>query len=81
MLELFGKDYIIQHCGSVLRTRQRNELYRVYVTEALRAVAKGVGYELQSSYADLLDAFEPVRESRTSEDIISDIQTKIVALG
>ena len=67
-----GSGYVIEHCVSALLERKKAEIYRVYVTDALRAA-----YKLDVRYADL---WKP-QETRTSEEIISTLKGKLAKLG
>ena len=63
---------MIDHCVSAFLERKKEELFRVYVTDALKAA-----YHLNIRYADL---FTPP-ETRTEEEIISSIRGKLRKLG
>ena len=72
MLELFGSGYVIDHCVSALFEYRKEELYRTYITDALKA-----HFRLNIRYADLLKP----PETRTSEEIIDNIKGKLSRLG
>ena len=76
MLELFGSGYVIDHCVSAFLEYKKDELYRVYVTDSLKHLAR-----LDTRYADIIKDFGKPKETRTAEDIISGIRSKITELG
>lgn len=74
-----GRGYVIEHCVSTLNSLRQEENYRVYITELLRTIAKGVGYDVKYRYSDLLNdtkAKPQASEERTSEEIITNIKVK-----
>lgn len=62
----------MDHCVSAFLERKKEELYRNYVTDALKVIGN-----LNIRYADL---FKP-EETRTAEEIISGISDKLNRLG
>lgn len=72
LLELFGSGYAIDFCISAFLEKRKEELYRIYVTDALKEYLK-----LNIRYADL---FKP-QETRTAKEIISGISEKLTRLG
>lgn len=83
MLDLFGRDYVIEHAVSEINRRAKEDVYRQYVTETLRACAKGLGTEFTVGYKDLLDSMRPQapEDNRSADDIISTIKKKAEALA
>ena len=84
MLELYGKGYVIDHCASVYLERREERLYRIYVTDALKAIAENTTHYLGAD--DMFDygaslslrwieALEPQQE----EEIIDDRSCEEVA--
>ena len=73
---------MIDHVVSELNDRQRTELFKVYVTDLLRYIAKSVGMEVSVSYSDLMEQIKPRRQHKeqNADEIISNIQAKIGAL-
>lgn len=63
---------MIDYCVSAFLERRKEELYRIYVTDALKAQ-----FRLNVRYADIL---KPA-ETRTSEEIIEGIKGKLKNLG
>ena len=69
---------MIEHCASAFAKKQKELLYRYYVTDALKVINSK--YELRSRFYDLYNK-KPVRDDRTSEEIIADISAKLDAMG
>lgn len=72
MLDLFGSGYVIDHCISAFSEKQKWELYRIYVTDALKAK-----FNLNFRYKEYFD--KP--ETRTAEEIKDGIKNKLKMLG
>lgn len=43
LLDLFGRGYVIEHCISHLKQISKDEAYRIYITDALKAIADNTG--------------------------------------
>ena len=71
MLDLFGRRYVIDHCISAFRIQAEEKIYRVYVTDGLRALCGGQG----DRYYDLITPGK--EETRTAEEIIDNIKGKL----
>ena len=73
-----GRGYVIEHCVSTLNAIRQEENYRVYITDVLRTISKGVGYEIKLSYAEFVKRTKsaPSEEERTPEEIINTIKSK-----
>ena len=52
-------------------------MYKVYVTDLLKGLYKGLGGEAKSRYYDLI-THKAIDGSRTADEIINDIREKIV---
>lgn len=93
MLELFGRGYVIEHCISTLKSNNELKSFKVYVTDALMAIAENTthlvgvqgvvdyGRSIKQRWIDLLNP-QPVEEekpedNRPSEEIASDIWERI----
>ena len=85
MLEILGKDYLIDHCVSFLISQNKEHIYRSYVTEALKIISEntskffGGGY-LNIRYTDILENINKPKETRTAEEIIENIRDKLINL-
>ena len=65
----------MDHCISAFSEKKKDELYRIYITDALKVIG-----HLDRRYADLVD-FDRKVETRTSEEIIRDIKGKLGRIG
>lgn len=83
MLDLFGTEYIIEHVVSEINSQKQEEIYRQYVTEVLRACAKGSGIDFSPSYLDVKNSImvKAPEEERSADDIISTIKRKAEAIA
>lgn len=79
---------MIQHCVAFFRRNQKEKAYRIYVTDALKAIAEntakqGGGLTMSVRYADMInlnDKQQP-EETRTAEEVITSIKDKISRMG
>ena len=39
-MELLGRGYVIEHCISALKSNNEEKAYKIYVTDALKAIAE-----------------------------------------
>lgn len=82
MLELFGKGYVIDHCIAILKKEQEEKLFRIYLTDGIKAITetltalnRGNGATLNKRFYELLEPHK--EETRTSEEIKSTILKKL----
>lgn len=66
--------------------KNERRLYEIYVTDALKAITENTakmygGSSLKLRYVDLLENSNKQEETRTAEDIISNIKNKINKMG
>lgn len=71
---------MIQHCVAFLKNKAYEKAYRIYVTDALKAIADNTanyngGSTLSMRYADIISEEKP--DERTEEEIINDIKGKL----
>lgn len=85
MLEIMGKGYVIEHCISLFQKEQIDKSYRIYITDALQAIANNsAGSDKRVSINKRwIDVVEPtkIQETRTEKEIVNDIRKKIRGLG
>ena len=67
---MFGRRYVIEHCISAFRLSQAEKTYRIYLTDALRAIVGGQN----PRYFDLIN---PKTDNRDAEEIKAQILTKL----
>lgn len=79
-VELFGKQYIIDHCVTEYNNAQRQEAYEIYVSESLRAIAEntaalaGGGRYMKAGFMDIIKPKK--QDKRTGEEIAADVIKK-----
>lgn len=92
MLELFGRGYVIEHCISSLKLDREKKSFRVYVTDALMAIAENTthflgreniidyGKSITERWIDIIDFKETApkeEDNRSAEEITTDIWQRI----
>lgn len=83
-VDLLGKVWFVEYCYRWYSQKQRRELYEYYVTDAVKQVnqnlASFVGGEVFSKrFYDLVN--EPPTPSRTADEIINDISSKLEGMS
>jgi hypothetical protein len=78
---VLGKGYIISHCVAFIKKEQEEQIFRLYITDALKILTENTakmygGASLTKRYADIIDMSKPV-ETRTQEEIIDHIKRKL----
>ena len=81
----YGKGYVIDHCVAFFRRKQEEKAYRIYVTDALKAIVSntagmvgGKAVTMTMRYEDLIDDKQPEKEEkRTGAEIINDMKAKM----
>lgn len=84
-METFGKAYVIDHCVGFFQRRQEEQKYRIYITDALKAITDNTvrmygGVSLKMRYADMIDTTPQKEETRTAEEVIDHIKEKMQKL-
>ena len=80
LLEMMGRRYVIDFCISSFKQRQKDLIYKIYVTDALKAIVFNSGHmdksiELNKRFYELIN---PQKEdTRTPEEIIAHIKKKL----
>lgn len=94
MLTLFGIDYVIDHVLAEIKRQSEEKSYKIYVTDALRAIAnnsaqpalKEQSYiSLKSRWIEVITAEKETQsvedDPRSCEEIAADIWTRIRKKG
>ena len=93
MLELLGRDYVIDHCISRLNLEAEKELYQMYVTESLKIIMENTalltksGKAISNRYVDILDNMRnpkpenDIDEQQRAEETILKIKNRLDMLG
>lgn len=88
MLDLLGKGYVIDHCISLFKNKQKDEIYRMYVTDALYSICNMTGKRygatsdiIKKKYSDIVsfDSKKKQKKEETEEEIIQRIKMKLGA--
>lgn len=89
MLNLYGRRYVIEHCVSEYLKRREERLYRIYITDALKAIAENTthyqgagemfdyGSSLTARWIDVLEPQIIEEDNRSCEEIVHDIWDRI----
>lgn len=78
-----GRGYVIEHCMATLNHIQEQDAYKRYVADVLRYIAKGVGYEINISYGNIISRMRSsvVEDTRTADEIIDSLRKKAGAIN
>ena len=84
MLDVLGRDYIVDHLTEFMRKYRHKRLYERYVTDGIYAISKTVSHAFSGT--SLVERFEdiinpPKEETRTADEIITKITDKLKAMG
>lgn len=87
LLPRFGKSYIIRHCIEEIRKQAEDKLFRVYITDGIKAIANNTAalhpksIALESRYIEIIENAKPEKlnedPKETAEQIIERISTGI----
>ena len=88
---MLGREYVIDHCVSRLNLEAEEKLYRMYITDALKAISENTsafmknGKSISVRYTDLLNRMKTKESDEDSEEkadeIISRIKKKLGSIG
>ena len=89
-MNLYGRNYVIEHCVSEYLKRREEKLYRIYVTDALKAIAENTthylganevidyGSSLSTRWIDVLEPPQPIKEdNRSCKEIVHGIWNRM----
>ena len=71
LLDVLGRGYVVEHCIAAFNSMQEERLYRIYVTDSLKALIKA-----DKRYYDFIDR-KPVKK-RTYDEIMDEVWGKIL---
>ena len=74
MVDLMGKGYVVDYCISLLRKKQEQRRFQVYLTDVLMILNNNIqhsfgGAKITQRYADY---FTKKEDTRTSKQIVQD---------
>lgn len=71
MLNLMGRNYVIDHVISEYQDYVEEKIYKAYVTDLIKSIAESIGVEVNDRYADLID--NTSKDTRTGDEIALDV--------
>lgn len=76
LLEIIGKGYVIDHCVSLFNRRQKEQIYRNYITDTLKLINDNLskvygGQYMKTRYAEMVEPQK--QDTRTGDEIARDI--------
>lgn len=74
LVNICGKEYIIDYCVADYKDRADEKIYRVYITDSLKIIGS-----LNKRYIDMISPTPT--EDRTADEIISDLSRKLDEIG
>lgn len=83
---MLGKHYITEHCITYCKEKAESDVFRFYITDALRAITNNTshlhegGMEIPSRYSDLVAAVDDANEEKpqvTGEQVINHYKEKL----
>ena len=85
MLELFGSDYVAEHCINALKKENENKLLKIYITDGIKGLIDcitAIG-GAQTDMPRWIDWIKPREDKpeRKPEDIISSIKDTLKRYG
>lgn len=76
---------MIDHCVSAFSKRQKEKIYKIYVTDALKTISENTagGQNRAAMTKRWIDLIEPkvITETRSAEEIISDFKSRLNKKG
>ena len=71
MLNLMGRNYVIDYVISEYQDYVEEKIYKAYVTDLIKSIAESIGVEVNDRYADLID--NTPKDTRTGDEIALDV--------
>lgn len=78
-MDVLGDSYITQHIINEHIREQKDEAFRIYVTDALMAIS-AQDQKLTRRYADIIKEAFGKPETRTEQEVIATIREKLKAV-
>lgn len=85
MLDIFGRQYVIDYCVPRWAEDYENKLFRIYVTDGIKNINESIagflgGRVFKGRYYDMIKRGSEEEPKETAEDIKERIKTKLAAL-
>lgn len=78
---------MVDHCVAAFQNKQKDRLYQIYITDALKAIAENTanlagGKSPQLRYIEVIDDMENTdkKPEKTAEEIIDNMKNKLANL-
>ena len=76
---------MIDHCVSAFSKKQKERLYKIYVTDALKLISENTfggnkRAAMSKRWIDIVEA-KVIKETRSAEEIISDFKSRLNKKG
>lgn len=76
---MIGKGYVIEHCVSLFNKRQKERLFREYVTDTLKLINDNLANKLggsiiETKYSELIKPNK--KPEKTAEEIVLDVMKR-----
>lgn len=83
MADFYGKGYVIDYCIAFFREKQKEEFFKIYVTDALKVIAENTANMMGGKAMSIrfYDMINPKEIEESAEDIIKRISEKIEMIG
>lgn len=90
---MFGRGYVIDHCVSTFLRYRREQAYKSYVTNALKAITENTsryatyngmvecGSRMSMTYDEIIGNTVPQDDNRTAAEVIDNIKAKLERMG
>lgn len=80
-LNVMGRGYVIDHCISSFQKEQEEKVFRIYLTDALQAIAENTqrfagGMKMNKRYYDIIN-IKPQKQEETADEIILRLKGRI----
>lgn len=69
--------YFVKYARFRAEKEEQDILYRVYVSDAIKAIYNRLGGEISTRYYDMIQKPKIIEETRTPEEIVDSIRAKI----
>lgn len=86
MVELLGRQYVLDFCLSECSAMNREKSYRVYMSDAVKVLTEGF-YAAHGGKITLTRLYDQIyapakpEETRTEAEIIADVKRKLLTAG
>lgn len=81
MVNLMNRGYVMDYCIAFIKREEEEKAYNIYIADALKLISENTakmvgGSYLQKRYSELFET-EEKEETRTADDVINNIKSKL----